>query len=198
MVPVPGPWSAVSPELFGRGDSNVIIHDGSQIMTDEPKHDWRFRLGVALFVVGLLSPVLVPLVTASGLSMEWKTTLSGLLMLGIPELLWLVAAAVMGKSGFDYIKSKAFGVVKRYVLPETTGRARYRIGLVMFTVPLLFGWLAPYVQHLTAGVTTQNFGWNLGGDLLLLASLFVLGGEFWDKLRALFTYGASARFPEPA
>ncbi len=166
-------------------------------MTDPPEKNWRFQTGIALFTVGLVSPLFVPLVTASGLSPGWKTTLSGLLMLGIPELLWLVAAAVMGKSGFDYIKSKAFGLVKRYVLPETIGRARYRIGLIMFAIPLLFGWLAPYAQHLTAGVATQNFGWNLGGDLLLLASLFVLGGEFWDKLQALFMYGASARFPEP-
>jgi hypothetical protein len=28
-----------------------------------------------------------------------------------------------------------------------------------------------------------------------LASLFVLGGDFWDKLRALFLYQARAIFP---
>jgi len=27
---------------------------------------------------------------------------------------------------------------------------------------------------------------------MLLTSLFVLGGEFWDKLRSLFIYGAKA------
>jgi len=26
------------------------------------------------------------------------------------------------------------------------------------------------------------------GDLMLLASLFVLGGDFWDKIRALFVW----------
>jgi hypothetical protein len=31
---------------------------------------------------------------------------------------------------------------------------------------------------------------NLGLDLVTLASLFVLGGEFWDKLRAPFLYDA--------
>jgi hypothetical protein len=30
--------------------------------------------------------------------------------------------------------------------------------------------------------------------LLLLTSLFVLGGEFWDKLRSLFIYEAKAQF----
>jgi hypothetical protein len=32
----------------------------------------------------------------------------------------------------------------------------------------------------------------VAGDVLLLASLFVLGGEFWDKLRSLFDYDMSA------
>jgi hypothetical protein len=27
---------------------------------------------------------------------------------------------------------------------------------------------------------------NIGGDVLLLLSLFVLGGDFWEKIRALF------------
>jgi hypothetical protein len=33
-------------------------------------------------------------------------------------------------------------------------------------------------------------------DVMFLASLFVLGGDFWDKLRALFIYKAKARFEE--
>lgn len=39
---------------------------------------------------------------------------------------------------------------------------------------------------------------NLAADFLFLASLFVLGGDFWDKLRALFVYDARAQFePHP-
>jgi hypothetical protein len=33
----------------------------------------------------------------------------------------------------------------------------------------------------------------IGGDVLLISSLFVLGGDFWDKVRALFVYDAKAR-----
>jgi len=161
-------------------------------MTDQPRPTIRFRIGVALFIAGLLSPLLVPLINALALSTEWKATLSGLLLLGIPELLWIIAAAVMGKKGFDHLKSTAFGLLKRYVLPESVSRLRYRIGLVMFAVPLLFGWLAPYALHLAPRLDIDGLGWSLGGDLLLLASLFVLGGEFWEKLRALFTHDARA------
>ena len=163
-----------------------------------PADGWRFRIGIALFVTGLLSPLFVPLVTATNLSTEWKTTLSGFLLLGIPELLWLVAAAVMGKSGFDYIKSKAFGFLRKHVLPDSVSRMRYHIGLVMLLLPLLFGWLAPYAPQLVPTYVEHPFRWHVGGDLLLLASLLVLGGEFWDKLRALFVHGARTTFPKSA
>ena len=35
----------------------------------------------------------------------------------------------------------------------------------------------------------------VGGDLILLASLFVLGGDFWDKIRSLFIHDAEVHFP---
>jgi hypothetical protein len=31
---------------------------------------------------------------------------------------------------------------------------------------------------------------SLIGDVIFVASLFVLGGDFWDKIRALFVYRA--------
>jgi hypothetical protein len=38
----------------------------------------------------------------------------------------------------------------------------------------------------------------IASDLVFLTSLFVLGGDFWDKLRALFIYKAKAKFEEGA
>ena len=39
---------------------------------------------------------------------------------------------------------------------------------------------------------------GITGDIILLLSLFVLGGNFWDKLRALFIRDAKVAFPEKA
>jgi len=36
---------------------------------------------------------------------------------------------------------------------------------------------------------------NLIGDGLLVSSLFVLGGDFWDKLRGLFIHKAEIKIP---
>jgi len=153
----------------------------------------RLYTGGTIFVVGFLSPLLVPLVTASALPVAWKTTLSGLLLVGVPELTMLVAAAVMGKAGFDYLKQQIFGFLgKHFAPPETVSLPRYRIGLVLFSIPLLFGWLAPYISGYLPILDEHRLLFAIIGDLFLLCSLFVLGGEFWDKLRALFIHKAKA------
>ena len=88
-----------------------------------PMAGWRLKLGVTLFGLSIVLPVLVlTMVAATGLS----ATISGVMLAG-SEVLGIVAVA---------------------------------------------------------------------GDLLLLTSLFVLGGDFWDKLRALFIGGAKVVFPQ--
>ena len=157
---------------------------------------WRLKVGVVLFVLSIALPLLgVPLVAVMGLSTGTVATVSGLL-LGGSEVLGLVAVAVMGKSGYAYIKNRVFGFLKQHGPPAEVGRIRYTIGLVMFAVPFVFGWLAPYAADLVPGYPGNEFTYGIAGDLLLLSSLFVLGGDFWDKLRALFIRGAKAVFPE--
>ena len=161
-----------------------------------PAAGWRLRLGVALFGLSILIPVLgVPLVAAMDLSTTTVATISGVLLAG-GEVLAIVAVAVMGKSGYAYIKNRVFGFLKQYGPPAEVSRTRYTIGLVMFAVPIVFGWLAPYASDLIPGYLGNEFTYAIVGDLLLLVSLFVLGGDFWDKLRALFIHGARAVLPK--
>lgn len=156
----------------------------------------RLLAGGGILVFGWLCPLFVPLVVGSNLAAEWKTTLSGLLLLGIPELFTLAAVAVLGKQGFAYLKGILFGLLRRLAPPDTVGPVRYRIGLAMFLLPVLFAWISVYVPHLFPGFTTHPKTYAVTLDLMFFTSVFVLGGDFWDKLRSLFVYGARARFPE--
>ena len=117
-------------------------------------------------------------------------------MLGVPELLWIIAVAFMGKSGFNYIKGRLFGFLKQFAPSDVVSKTRYRIGLVMFIIPLFFGWLGPYFIYKISSYETNRFLVNLAGDVMFLLSFFVLGGDFWDKIRALFIHGAKAHFPK--
>jgi hypothetical protein len=161
-----------------------------------PATGWRLKLGVVLFGLSIVLPVLgVPLVAAMGLSAATVATVSGAL-LGGSEVLGIVAVAVMGKSGYSYIKNRVFGFLKQYGPPAEVGRTRYTIGLMMFTVPVAFGWLSPYLADRIPGYLGNEFTYGIIGDLVMMVSLFVLGGDFWDKLRALFFRRAKAVFPE--
>ena len=166
----------------------------SATKTEQPRAEWRFRLGLIILVVGWLSPLLIPLITRTSLATEWKTIISGLLAVGIPEVFTIAAIAIMGKSGYNLIKVRIFSFLKKHGPPDRVSLTRYRIGLVMFVLPVIFGWLGPYGVHLIPGYETHRFVVSLIGDVMFVASLFVLGGDFWDKIRALFSHSARVQF----
>ena len=153
-------------------------------------------VGGTLFVLGWLCPLFVPVVAASNLPTAWKAVASGVLLIGLPELLTVAAIAILGHSGYRYLKGRLLTALKRYGPPEIVGPTRYHIGLVLFVLPLLLGFLEPYLGHLIPGLAENRVVFCVACDLMFVSSLFVLGGEFWDKLRALFVHGAKARFPE--
>jgi len=161
--------------------------------TGQPQAEWRLRLGLIILIVGFLSPLSIPLITATELSSKWKAIISGALAVGIPEVFSIVAIAIMGKAGFNYIKARIFGFLKKHGPPDRVSRTRYHIGLVMFVLPILFGWLTPYVSRYVPGYAAHRLSVAIIGDLMLFASLFVLGGDFWDKVRALFIHQAKVQ-----
>jgi len=156
----------------------------------------RLVVGAIVFITGFLAPLLIPLVTRSELSVAWKTTLSGLLMAGIPELFMVITVGILGKEGYQYLKGKVMAFLKKHGPPQKVSRTRYKIGLVMFAIPLLLGLLFPYLKHHFFALEAIESYVHIGGDVLLFLSLFVLGGEFWDKIRALFTYSSGEKKAE--
>jgi len=146
-------------------------------------------------VLGWLCPLFVPLVTSSNLPIETKTLLSGFLLIGVPEIFSVISIIFLGKSGFNFIKSKAFYFLKRAVPRGEVSRMRYRFGLLMLLLHAVFANFIFYAPHLIMGYTENRFTMNLIADFLFIFTLFVLGGEFWEKLRALFIYDAKAHIP---
>ena len=148
-----------------------------------------------MFIVSIGWPILIPVLPFIGISGTQIAAISGV-MLVAAELMLVAGVAIAGKDGFAYIKAKVFGVAKAYGPPQTVSRMRYSIGLVMFLIPLLIGWGGPYFGEYIPGFTEQTMTYAIAGDVLLLISLFVLGGDFWDKLRSLFIHDARAVIPE--
>jgi len=144
-------------------------------------------IGAGVFVLGWV----LTLVTVARASLP--PSLSGVVVFVGPKLGVVTAIAILGKPGFRYLKQLIFGYLKP---PARVSPARHRVGMVMFVSAILLGSLEPYLSVFTTDDGSPNLRYALGGDLLLVTSIFVLGGDFWDKIRALFMREAKAVFPQ--
>ena len=66
----------------------------------------------------------------------------------------------------------------------------------MLLLPALYAWIIMYVPQYVPGYPEHRITIALILDALFFTSFFVLGGDFWDKFRALFVHKAKAQFPE--
>ena len=149
---------------------------------------WHLKAGAILFGLSILVPIAgVPVIGILELRGTLKASLSGGLLL-IGELLGISAVAVMGKPGYLFLKGKADALLKRYGPPQTVSPRRYRIGLILFCVPLFFGWVSVYIPQFLPGFQINPLPYALAGDFIFVTSLFVLGGDFWEKLQFLFRH----------
>jgi hypothetical protein len=159
----------------------------------------RLWAGVGVFAAGwIIGLGLVPFVTGSNLSTSVKATLTTLLVIVIPKLFLVGAIAILGKPGFTYLKSVIFGFFKKAAPPAEVGPWRYRLGLVMFMSPFFINLVITYLGPVLPGGADSTARYDQLGDVLQFSSLLVLGGDFWDKLRALFVRQAKATFPVKA
>jgi hypothetical protein len=147
--------------------------------------DWRFKLGMAIFVSAFAIWLLVPLMAALNASGTTLAALSGIVFVGNKVLL-LAVVAVMGKPGFVQLKRHVFGYVAMLAPAPEVGRLRHAVGLTMFGVPLLTTFLEPYDDYIWPALFTHGWRVELVSDLVFVASFFVLGGNFWAKIRTLF------------
>ncbi|QFY55052.1 transporter suffix domain-containing protein [Halopseudomonas pelagia] len=157
-------------------------------ISEAPKSaKWRFKLGIGFLCLMPILWLLVPLAAMADAPGSRIAALTGALFI-INKVLLLLVIAVMGKAGFQELKKHLFGYVSD-LAPSSdveVSATRYRIGLVMFCLPLVSSFLEPYIDALAPGLRPNSWALQLLGDVLLISSFFVLGGNFWEKLRALF------------
>lgn len=148
---------------------------------------WRFKLGIAIICLMLGSWLMVPIVAAMGVPGSRIAALTGVLFIS-NKILLIVVIAVMGKAGFQQLKSKIFGYVSSIAptMDAEVGPVRHRIGVVMFFLPLISSFLEPYVDSIWPGLRPNLWQLQMLGDVIFIGSFFVLGGNFWEKVRALF------------
>jgi hypothetical protein len=146
---------------------------------------WRFKLGIIIVAFTCVIWLLIPLAAATGVRAGTIAALTGGIFIANKVLL-LLAITIMGKAGFRELKRHISGYIVGLAPNAAVGPRRYQIGLVMFCLPLASAILEPYFDTIWPGVRPNSWQLQLLGDVMLIASFFVLGGNFWDKLHALF------------
>jgi hypothetical protein len=107
----------------------------------------------------------------------------------------IASVAILGKPSYLWIKAKFRVHFVRVIKPYHESRLRYNIGLVMFCLPIIPNYIMAYAPQILTDNFYERLGINISIDAFFIASLFVLGGDFWDKLKALFIFSAKASFP---
>ena len=163
---------------------------------NEPQNPgMRFYIGLGMFV---LSFFLLP----TGIFLQqympshfWRAFVLSVFWVSAP-IMKISCIAVLGKPSYLWIKYRFWHIFVRVTKHHDVSRTRYNIGLVMLCLPVIPNYIMSYAPKLIADAYPTRLIINICIDAIFIISLFVLGGDFWDKLRALFTYTAKARFDD--
>jgi hypothetical protein len=160
-----------------------------------PNPGARLYLGLAIFV---LSFFMLP----TGIFLQkfvvhhaLKHIVVGIFWLTAP-ILKISSVAILGKPSYLYIKSIFRHRIVKVIKPYHASRLRYNIGLILFCLPLIPTYIMAYAPQIFTTNFYHRIILNIAFDAIFIISLFVLGGDFWDKLKALFSFTAKATFPE--
>ena len=155
---------------------------------------WRFTLGIACFIAAFAVHLITLAAIGVGASPAAVSAI-GAINFVLNKVLLVASAAFLGRAGFDQLKGVIFGAFRRYAFPDQVSAIRYRLGLILLVVPIILAWIAPYVAELAPSIGRNTARDGVIGDVILIVGLVMLGGDFWDKLRALFVREAKVVFP---
>ena len=155
------------------------------------KRDWRFYAGMTALVLAVILPLGAFIVPLLGLPLAQSALLVGVLVAGGPEVLCIAAIALLGKETFQYLAHHAKLAFRRAVIDRPASKARYYVGLAI----VLLSWLPAYIYaYAPAAMPGGNARVYIlaAMDLAFVASVFLMGGEFWEKVRRIFIYEGKA------
>jgi hypothetical protein len=149
--------------------------------------DWRFYLGMTALTLSIIMPVFALLVPFLGLSVAHSALVAGLLIGGGPEVLALIAVALLGKATFHYFLHRVKKFFRRELLEKSASKGRYYAGLVINIASWLPLYLYGYLPAIMPGGSMRIYI-LASADLIFVASMFVMGAEFWEKVRKIFVW----------
>lgn len=155
----------------------------------QPAHtaNWRFVAGVSVLVLAMVLPLAALFIPLLGLPATQSALIGGALVAGAPEVLILLAVALLGRQNFDLI----VGAAKKYFFTTffstPVSRERYYVGLAICLLSIVPLYVAGYMPSWMPA-DSGRIALLAMADLAFILSFFIMGGEFWEKVRHLFVW----------
>lgn len=170
----------------------------------EIKRDWRFYLGLVLFIYSftpyLITPFVLPLLPLT--DEEAVTVATGHILSG--ELAFLGSVALLGKPFIHYLMHCLRRLFMRKGPPpvhKPVSRLRHYCGVTLLLISCVVPYYVTEIALMTGYVEkhghTGLLALLMSGDALFIASLFTLGANFWDRLMKLFRWPGNDPEPQP-
>jgi len=159
----------------------------------KPEKDWKYYLGLFLFIYSFAPICTVELLFLLPLTTSEKAS-AALVYVGSGEIAFLCAVALLGKPFVELLKAKIKGFFiskKPAAPPEPITKTQHAIGVTLFFMSFLPYPVAEailFFGHPTGRDLHYLVAAMLTGDVIFIISLFVLGGEFWERLKNLFEW----------
>jgi hypothetical protein len=158
----------------------------SELQPPKLKGGLRLYAGIAAMVLAFILPVFVVVIPFLGLPSEWSVLLTAGLFVGGPETLTLVAVALLGKETLRYFTYKIKKGLWGIVMERPVSKVQYYFGLALFLASVLPLYIYGYLPGLLPeGERTYIL---VAADLTFIISIFIMGGEFWEKLQRILVW----------
>lgn len=153
--------------------------------------DWKYYLGISLFIYSLVPILVLAILPFMGMSLSEMGTLA-VVFLASGEVAFYASAMLLGKEFLAALKKKCASWFRREAAPlKPVSRARHQAGILLLAISFLpYYAVLIYLLFLVPDNATINFlAWSLvAGEVLGIASLFILGGQFWERLKRLLQW----------
>ena len=159
------------------------------------KKDKKYYLGVFLFIYSFI-PYVFTFLVLPFLPVSKVTAVSlatGLLVSS--EISFLLSVALLGKPFIQLLKSKIKTSIfrkKGEAHLKPVGKVRHAVGitilLVASIVPYIMTEIALLLGYVEKYGHTALVNLMILGDVLFITSFFILGGEFWARVKKLFEW----------
>lgn len=166
------------------------------------KKDKKYYLGITLFVYSFIPYVftflVLPFLPVSNVTAVSIAT--GLLISS--EISFLLCVVLLGKPFIQVIKTKIKGIFRKkgetHLKP--VGKIRHVVGITMLLVASIVPYSLTEIALLLCYVEkyghTDLINLLILGDVLFITSFFILGEEFWARLKKLFEWPGDTEIPK--